>query len=120
VQGHAPNVTPSLRDRAERAGVLRRTPKGRSHVMLGRAVTEAPRSSRWYVSGMRTPAQRLEEALELADLAEEMLRLKLERTHPHASADEIDRLVDEWFLSRPGAELGDAFGRPITLPRRKP
>ncbi len=65
-----------------------------------------------------TPAQRLEEALELADLAEEMLRLKLRRTHPAASDAEIERLIDEWYLSRPGAEHGDTEGRLIELPRR--
>lgn len=69
---------------------------------------------------MTTPAQRLEQALELADLAEEMMRLKLRRDHPAASEEEIEHLLDEWFLDRPGAEHGDAEGIPVTLPRRLP
>jgi hypothetical protein len=68
---------------------------------------------------MSSPAERLEQALELAELAEEMLRLKLRRSHPHATDAEIDGLVDAWYLSRPGAEAGDADGRPTTLPRKR-
>jgi hypothetical protein len=69
---------------------------------------------------MSTPEERLEQALELAELAEEMLRLKLRRTHPEASRSDIERMIDEWYLTRPGAEHGDAEGVPVTLPRPKP
>jgi len=56
-------------------------------------------------------------ALDLSALAEAMLRQRLRRKHPDASADEIEALVVEWRHKRPGAEQGDAAGRPISWPR---
>jgi hypothetical protein len=66
---------------------------------------------------MSDPAERIEQALELAEIAEEMSRLRLRRERPHASDDEIDALVARWYGDRPGAEHGDAEGRPVTIPR---
>ena len=63
-------------------------------------------------------AKRLEHAIELSELAEEMLRMKLQRAHPEASNAEIEALIDAWYLERPGAEHGDSPGRPTVLPRR--
>lgn len=62
--------------------------------------------------------QRLELALELADLGAEMYAAKLRRENPTLSAAEIDRLLVQWFQTRPGAELGDAVGRQVTWPRQ--
>jgi hypothetical protein len=56
-------------------------------------------------------------ALELADLAEEMLRSRLRRKHPEYDAAAIERAIDVWYSSRPGAEHGDASGRPIDVER---
>jgi hypothetical protein len=64
------------------------------------------------------PKEKLEEALELADLAERMVRERLRREHPGASEAEIESRVEAWLLVRPGAEHGDAVGLPVELPRR--
>jgi hypothetical protein len=58
-------------------------------------------------------------ALELAELAEQMLRSRLRRKHPAYSEDAIEREVDAWYAHRPGAEHGDAEGRPVDLERFK-
>lgn len=66
---------------------------------------------------MSTPAERLEVALELSALAEAVMRENLRRRHPNAAPDEIEVLLTHWFATRPGAEHGDAEGRPIDLAR---
>jgi hypothetical protein len=62
-------------------------------------------------------AERFQLALSLYELAEDMLRQKLRRTRPHASAEEIDLSVLEWRQRRPGAEFGDGQGQAVTWPR---
>ncbi len=62
-------------------------------------------------------AERFQLALSLYELAENMLRQKLRRKHPEASAEEIDLRVAEWRLRRPGAEFGDGPGQPVAWPR---
>lgn len=66
----------------------------------------------------RRAAERFQLALSLYELAEEMLRQKLRRKYPEASAEEIDLRVIEWRLRRPGAEFGDGPGHPIPWPRQ--
>lgn len=51
-------------------------------------------------------------ALELTQMAEDMLRQRLRREHPDIGEREIEREVRAWYERRPGAELGDAAGRP--------
>jgi hypothetical protein len=46
------------------------------------------------------------------EFGEQMQRSRLRRSHPGASEAEIDALVREWMLARPGAVLGDGVGRP--------
>lgn len=41
------------------------------------------------------------------------MRQSLRRRYPHADDAEIKRLMNEWLLTRPGAEHGDAEGRPL-------
>jgi len=41
-----------------------------------------------------------------------MMRENLRRRHPDADAVELERLVVAWLQERPGAEMGDAEGRP--------
>ncbi|MEX1365822.1 MAG: hypothetical protein AB1Z98_22025 [Nannocystaceae bacterium] len=65
-----------------------------------------------------SPGGRLAIALELADLAVAMVEQKLRREHPEASPQEIDQRVRQWQHTRPGAEHGDAWGRPIPWPSR--
>jgi hypothetical protein len=57
-------------------------------------------------------------ALELAELGEAMLRQRLRRDRPELTEREIDVLVESWRQRRPGAEHGDAQGRPVPWPRR--
>lgn len=52
-------------------------------------------------------------ALELAELAEGVMRENLRRRHPDASDAAIEALLTEWFATRPGAVHGDAEGRPV-------
>jgi hypothetical protein len=46
------------------------------------------------------------------EFGEQMQRARLRRLHPDATEDEIDADIGSWLLSRPGAPLGDAEGRP--------
>lgn len=64
-------------------------------------------------------AERFQMAMSLYELAEDMLRHKLRRKHPEASAEEIDLRVLEWRLHRPGAEYGDGPGQPVPWPRAR-
>jgi hypothetical protein len=64
-----------------------------------------------------TIAERFQTTLALFALGESMLRQKLRRTRPGASEEEIDQLIREWVERRPGAEHGDAEGRPVPWPR---
>ncbi len=66
-----------------------------------------------------SPGEKLRVALELADLAEQMTRARLCRELPDADEDEIERRIQEWYRTRPGAEQGDAEGHPVSLPRAK-
>ncbi|HYC21111.1 MAG TPA: hypothetical protein VEI94_00330 [Candidatus Bathyarchaeia archaeon] len=49
------------------------------------------------------------------DLFEDAVRIKrqnLRRAHPDASPEQIEELIVQWLRHRPGAEEGDAVGRP--------
>ena len=48
--------------------------------------------------------------MDLFVAGEEMMRLKLAREYPSLAANEIEQLLLEWLLRRPGAELGDCPG----------
>lgn len=60
-------------------------------------------------------ARRLEDALELADMAERMVRARLQREHPNLRGDALEARVRAWLRSRPCAVDGDADGRPVDL-----
>jgi hypothetical protein len=62
-------------------------------------------------------AERLRLALDLFEAGESIMRQNLRRRFPAASAAEIEERLEEWLAKRPGAELGDAVGRPTTWPR---
>jgi len=64
-------------------------------------------------------AARLEMGFELYQLGVDMLRTRLRREHPAMTEAEIDERVNAWLARRPGAESGDAEGRPVELPRRR-
>ena len=59
----------------------------------------------------------LQTAFEMFEFGVEMMAANLRRRHPHASPDEIERLLEAWLLERPGAEEGDGPGVPVPLER---
>lgn len=61
---------------------------------------------------MDSPGKRLLQALELSELTEAIFRERLKREQPKATASEIEHEVRVWRQRRPGAEFGDAIGRP--------
>jgi hypothetical protein len=56
------------------------------------------------VDSAEQAAARLRLALDLYQAGEELMRQKLRREHPEATGDAIERLLDEWLATRPGAE----------------
>lgn len=76
-------------------------------------MSSQPRSEHATIQGM-SPAEKLRAALELHDVGVELMRQNLRRRHPDASEKEIDDLLADWLRTRPGAEHGDAEGRPST------
>jgi hypothetical protein len=64
-----------------------------------------------------TPSEKLQITLDLCDLEEEMMRQDLRRRQPDEDEAAIERRLDDWFQTRPGAEYGDCEGRPIPWPR---
>ena len=63
-----------------------------------------------------TPAEALRAAFDLYEFGESLMRQNLRREHPGASDAEIELRIREWLLKRPGAEEGDASGRPCRRP----
>lgn len=64
-----------------------------------------------------TLRDRLIAAFEMFELGVDMMAANLRRRHPHASPEEIERMIDAWLLERPGAEEGDGPGIPVSLER---
>ena len=65
-------------------------------------------------------AARLRMALDLCELGESMRRAQLRRERPEATDEEIEALLIAWLETRPGAEHGDSWGRPIPWPPTRP
>jgi hypothetical protein len=63
-----------------------------------------------------SPEEKLRLALDLFASGVELERRKLRRQHPDLTPEAIERLLAEWVSTRPGAEHGDAVGRPRKLP----
>jgi hypothetical protein len=61
-------------------------------------------------------AERLRTALDLCALGEAVRLAQLRREHPDATDAEIEAMLVAWLRTRPGAEHGDAWGRPISWP----
>lgn len=59
-----------------------------------------------------TPAAKLRLALDMYEVGERMQRARLHRQDPDATDEQIDAAVVAWLRHRPGAEFGDALGRP--------
>jgi hypothetical protein len=62
-------------------------------------------------------ASRLRLALEFFSAGESMMRAKLTRESPGSTESEIEARLQQWLADRPGAEYGDAVGRPVPWPR---
>lgn len=56
--------------------------------------------------------------LDLFESGLDLMRQNLRRNHPAATDEEIDRLLGEWLLERPGAQSGDCPGRPVDVNTR--
>jgi Rv0078B-related antitoxin len=65
-------------------------------------------------------AARLRTAFDLCELGESVRRAQLRREHPEATDEEIEALLVIWLQTRPGAEYGDSWGRPISWPPSRP
>jgi len=57
-------------------------------------------------------AAQLRLGLQMADAGIRMMRLSLRRKHPGEPDDAIEARLAAWLQDRPGAEFGDAWGRP--------
>lgn len=57
-------------------------------------------------------AKRMRQAFDMFDAGVSLMRARLRRLHPGASDEQIDGLIRVWLRTRPGAEHGDAVGRP--------
>lgn len=57
--------------------------------------------------------------LDLFGTGLDVMRQNLRRRHPGATDQEIERLLGEWLVERPGAESGDCPGRRVELPGRQ-
>lgn len=67
-----------------------------------------------------TAAARFRVALELFATGEAIMRQNLRRRYPQASAEEIETKLVQWLQTRPGAETGDAPGKPYLLSTHEP
>ena len=63
-------------------------------------------------------AEAFRTTLDLFETGLALMRQNLRRSHPEAGDDEIERLLHEWLVHRPGAESGDCPGRPINVTTR--
>jgi len=61
--------------------------------------------------------ERLRLAFDLYAAGESLKRQQLRREHPAATDAEIEAWLVAWLDERPGAEAGDATGRPVAWPR---
>jgi hypothetical protein len=66
---------------------------------------------------LESAAHKLRTVFELFEAGVEMMHQTLRRKHPRLDDDEIQKLVTKWLRHRPGAEYGDAVGRPGKWPR---
>ena len=63
-------------------------------------------------------AARFRLALDLFATGVALKRQQLRRDHPQWGCERIEESLATWLRERPGAEDGDAQGRPVTLTNR--
>jgi hypothetical protein len=66
----------------------------------------------------RLLGQRLRLAFDLYEAGEQIMRQNLKRRYPDADPEELERHLVDWLCKRPGAEHGDAVGKPVPWPRK--
>ena len=59
-----------------------------------------------------SPVEKLGLALDLFESGVDVMRHNLYRKYPSETRDQIEERLLEWLRTRPGAEHGDAVGRP--------
>jgi len=64
-------------------------------------------------------AERMRLTLDLYATGEALMRQRICRENPGLSPAEIEARLVAWLQTRPGAEQGDAQGRPGTWPRTR-
>jgi hypothetical protein len=64
-----------------------------------------------------SPAARFRLALELSAVADALREQRFRRERPDLDDETLESLMAEWRGTRPGAEAGDAAGRPVPWPR---
>ena len=62
-----------------------------------------------------TTSERLIQTFEMFEFGVEMMAANLRRRHPDASPEQIELMLEQWLLDRPGAEAGDSDGAPVQL-----
>jgi hypothetical protein len=62
-------------------------------------------------------AERMRLTFDLYATGEALMRQRIRREHPDLSPAEVEAHLVAWLQTRPGAEHGDALGRPGTWPR---
>lgn len=85
---------------------------GSSRTNRGFTIVEPP-----VRDGASAMAARFQATMDLFEAAEVMVRQNALRRNPSASEEELEAAVCEWLHDRPGAEFGDADGRPVAWPR---
>lgn len=89
---------------------------GREGRTLPRPTACAPLSHACDTAGVSSvEVEPLLTAFALFEDGVELMAANLRRRHPDAADAEIERLLDAWLAERPGAEHGDAVGRPRRL-----
>jgi hypothetical protein len=56
--------------------------------------------------------------LDLFQTGVDLMRQNLRRRHPDATEHDVEQLLRQWMLERPGAEAGDCPGRSIDVKSR--
>lgn len=64
-------------------------------------------------------ARRFRLALDLFATGEEVMRQRLRRLHPEWTDSGVDAEIGKWLRDRPGAQSGDAVGRPLDFTNLK-
>ena len=65
----------------------------------------------------KAASRRLNLAFELFEAGCEIMKQNLKRRHPDLSSEQLQGKLVSWLQNRPGAEHGDAPGRPGRWPR---